>query len=179
MVDIIRTTTILEYDPACHQIIHLAILSPPVPRATSTSCLLHHWRHRACLVYRYTDYRHLSVLANTLLLAASWPGPLHPDDQLLHHTCLSEPSYRCRRFDSAHSIHLADTNPKEQETFALCSVPAWFNVRYAIQCVQDANQKAPTNLVPSVCVTSVVRLQTLTDIDAEDITCRYPSLRWI
>ena len=145
MVDIIRTTTILEYDPACHQIIHLAILSPPLPRATSTSCLLHYWRHRARLVHRYTDYCYLSMLANTILLAAIWRGLLHPNDQLLHHTCLSEPSYRCRHFDSAHSIHLENTNPKEQETFAFCSVPAWFLVRYALQCIQHANQKALTN----------------------------------
>ena len=132
MVDTIHTAVVLEHNPACHQDIHLAILSPPLPRAASTRCILHHWRHRSWVVHRHTNYRYFSVPPNTLLLAKSRPGSLHPNDQLLYHSCLPEPSYRCRCSDSADPIHLADTNPKEQEALALCGVPAWFNVRYAL-----------------------------------------------
>ena len=178
MVDLVPTAIILEHNPACHQNIYLAILSPPLSRATSTRCFLHHCRHPACLVHRYTDYRYLSVPANTLLLAATRPRPLHPNDQLLHHTCLSEPSYRRRHSNSADSIHLAHTDPQEQEALALCGIPTWFVVRYAPNKSKKQIRRGLTKWLHSVCVTSVIRLQTLTDIDNEDITCQYPSLRW-
>ncbi len=132
MVDTIHTATFLEHNPTCHQDIHLAILSPPLPRAASTRCFLHPWRHRGCVVHRHTSYRYLSVPPNTLLLAKTRPGLLHPNDQLLYHSCLLEPRYRCRRSDLADSSHLVDTNPKEQEALALCGVLAWLNVRYAL-----------------------------------------------
>ena len=77
--------------------------------------------------------------ANTLLLAASWPGSLHPNDRLLHHTCLPEPSYRYYRSDSAKSIRLALTNQKEQEALALSDLLAWFNVSYALHTYPGCN----------------------------------------
>lgn len=46
---------------------------------------------------------------------------------------------------------------------------------YAFQCSKKQFSKDLTKYVRSVCVTSVIRLQTLTDIDSEDITCQYHS----
>ena len=171
--DTVHSAAILEHDLACHQAIDPAILSPPLSLAKSVRHFLHHWRHHPCLVRRDTDCRCLSVLANRLLLAASRQRPLHPNDKLLHHTCLSEPCHGRRGTDSADSIHLADSDPKEQEALALCGLPARFIVRYALQYYprNDENDILLTKNC-SVCVTSVIRLQTLTEIDTEDITCQ-------
>ena len=46
---------------------------------------------------------------------------------------------------------------------------------YAFQSSKKQFNKELTEYIRSVCVTSVIRLQTLTDIDSEDITCQYPS----
>ena len=178
MVDSVRTATVLEHNPACHQAIDLAFLSPPLPRATSTHCFLHDWRHPACLVHLYADHCYLSVPANSLLLAAARPRPLHRNNQLLYHTCLPELSYRRRHSDSADSLHLAHTDPKEQEALALCGIPTWFIVRPVPNISKKQNRGSFTKWLRSVCVTGVIRLQTLTGIDNEDITCQYPSLRW-
>ena len=158
MVDLVRTAIILEHNPACNQNIHLAILSPYLSRATTIRWFLHHWRHRCCVVHRYTDYRYLSVPADTLLLAAARPRPLHPNDQLLHHTCLPEPSYRRRHSASADSLYLAHTNPKEQEALALRGIPTWFTVRYAPNISKKQMRRELAQWLRSVCVTSVIRL---------------------
>ena len=78
------------------------------------------------------------MLADTILLAANWPWALHPNDQLLHHTCRFESSYRCRRSHPADSSHLAITNQKEQEALALCDIPSRLNVHDLVQYIEEA-----------------------------------------
>lgn len=133
VVDLVPTAAILEYDHALHQDIHLTILSPPLSRAKSSLCIRCHWRYRGCLVPCYSDHRYLSMLADTVLLAASWPGSLYPSERLLHYTCFPKLSYRYRRFDAADSMHLAPTDQKEQEVLALGDILAWFIVSSALR----------------------------------------------